>query len=57
MIAILSFFTKTASSLQIVFNDIAGWDLSYEKFMQLCEQSRKDKYSYLKIKRLDDEEK
>ena len=43
--------------MQNYFNDIAGFDISYDEFNDLCGEAWKEKYSYLKNKRLGDEEK
>ena len=37
--------------------NIDGFDMSYEGFENLCKEAWKEKNSYLKINRLDDEEK
>ena len=47
-------FTKT---VQIFLMDIAAFDKSYEELKDLCREAWKQKYSYLKINRLDDQEK
>ena len=36
---------------------MAGFDMSYEQFNDLCREAWKEKCSYLKIIRLDDKEK
>ena len=41
----------------MLFNDVEGFGMNYEDFKVLCRETSKEKYSYLKVNRLDDEEK
>ena len=50
-------FKQTAKTVQNLFNDKACLDMSYEEFKGLCRGAWKEKQSYLKINRIDDEEK
>ena len=54
---IIILFKQTAKTVQNLYNDIAGFDMSYDEFKNLCREAWSKKYSYLKIDRLDDNEK
>ena len=54
---IIILFKQTAKTVQNLYNDIAGFDMSYNEFKNLCREAWNKKYSYLKIDRLNDDEK
>ena len=54
--SIIIWFTQTAKTVQQIFNDLAGFDMSYDEFKELCREAWKEKYYYLKINKIDDEE-
>ena len=55
--SIIILYKQTAKIVQNLYNDIAGFDMVYNEFKNLCREAWKKKYSYLKINRLDDNEK
>ena len=55
--SIIILFKQTAKTVQNLFNDIAGFNMDYNEFKDLCREAWKKKYSYLKINRLADIEK
>ena len=54
---IIILFKQTAKTVQNLYNDIAGFDMDYNEFKNLCREAWNKKYSYLKINRLCDDEK
>ena len=54
---IIILFKQTAKTVQNLYNDIAGFDMDYIEFKNLCREAWNKKYSYLKINRLCDDEK
>ena len=54
---IIILFKQTAKTVQNLYSDIAGFDMSYNEFKNLCREAWNKKYSYLKINRLDEDEK
>ena len=54
---IIILFKQTAKTVQNLYNDIAGFDMDYNEFKNLCREAWNKKYSYLKINRLDEDEK
>ena len=54
---IIILFKQTAKTVQNLYNDIAGFDMNYNEFKDLCREAWNKKYSYLKINRLNDDEK
>ena len=54
---IIILFKQTAKTVQNLYNDIAGFDMDYNEFKDLCREAWNKKYSYLKIDRLNDDEK
>ena len=54
---IIILFKQTAKTVQNLYNDIGGFDMDYNEFKNLCREAWNKKYSYLKINRLNDDEK
>ena len=48
---IIILFKQTAKTVQSLYNDIAGFDMSYEEFKNLCREVWKNEFNYLKIER------
>ena len=44
-------FKQTAKTGQSLYDDIAGLDMSYEEFKNLCREVWKNEFNYLKIGR------
>ena len=47
-------FQQTLKDIKHIYRDIAGFDLSYDEFKELCREAWKEKYNYLLINRLED---
>ena len=47
-------FQQTLKEVEHIYRDIAGFDLSYEEFKELCREAWKEKYKYLLLNRLED---
>ena len=45
---------QTLKDVQHIYTDIAGFDMSYDEFKNLCKEAWRDKYNYLLINRLED---
>ena len=54
---IIILFKQTAKTVQNLYSDLGGFDMDYNEFKNLCREAWNKKYSYLKINRLDDDEK
>ena len=48
---IIILFKQTAKTVQSLYNDIAGFDMSYEELKNLCREVWKNEFNYLKIER------
>ena len=51
---IIILFQQTLKDVEHIYRDIAGFDMSYDEFKSLCKEAWRDKYNYLLIKRLED---
>ena len=51
---IIILFQQTLKDVEIIYRDIAGFDMSYDEFKNLRRESWKEKYNYLSINRLED---
>ena len=51
---IIILFQQTLKDVEHIYRDIAGFDMSYEEFKELCREAWKEKYNYLLINRLED---
>ena len=51
---IIIFFQQTLEDIEHIYRDIAGFDMSYDEFKELCREAWKEKYNYLIINRLED---
>ena len=54
---IIILFQQTLKDVEHIYKDIAGFDMSYEEFKNLCREAWKEKYNYLLINRLEDKNK
>ena len=54
---IIILFKQTAKTVQNLYSDLGGFDMDYKEFRNLCRKAWNKKYSYLKINRLDEDEK
>ena len=45
------FFFITLKDIEHVYRDVAGYDMSYDDFKELCRKSRDEEYNYLCIDR------
>ena len=51
---IIILFQQTLKNVEHIYRDIAGFDMSYEEFKELCREAWKEKYKYFLINRLED---
>ena len=51
---IIILFQQTLKDVEHIYRDIAGFDMSYDEFKELCREAWRDKYNYLLINRLED---
>ena len=51
---IIILFQQTLKDVEHIYRDIAGFDMSYDEFKELCREAWKEKYNYLLINRLED---
>ena len=51
---IIILFQQTLKEVEHIHRDIAGFDMSYDEFKELCREAWKEKYNYLLINRLED---
>ena len=49
--------SRPLKQCNVFLNEIAGLDMSYENYKNLCKEAGKEKCDYLLLNRLDDEEK
>ena len=54
--SIFFFKQPAAKTVQSLLKDLAGFDMDYEKYEELCKEACKEKQNHLKIERLDDQE-
>ena len=51
---IIILFLQSLRDVQHNYRDIAGFDMSYDEFEELCREAWKEKYNYLEINTLED---
>ena len=51
---IIILFQQTLKDVELIYRDIAGFDMSYDEFKSLCREAWRDPYNYLLINRLED---
>ena len=51
---IIILFQQTLKDVEHIYRDIAGFDMSYEEFKELCREAWRERYNYLLINRLED---
>ena len=51
---IIILFQQTLKDVEHIYRDIAGFDMSYDEFKELCREAWREKYNYLLINRLED---
>ena len=51
---IIILFQQTLKDVQHIYTDIAGFDMSYDEFKELCREAWRERYNYLLINRLED---
>ena len=51
---IIILFQQTSKDVEHIYRDIAGFDMSYEEFKELCREAWRERYNYLLINRLED---
>ena len=51
---IIILFQQTLKDVEHIYRDIAGFDMSYEEFKELCREAWRERYNYLIINRLED---
>ena len=54
---IIILFQQTLKDVEHIYRDIAGFDMSYEEFKNLCREAWNEKFNYLLINRLKDKDK
>ena len=42
-------FQQTLKDVELIYRDIAGFDMSYDEFKELCGEAWKEKHNYLLI--------
>ena len=52
---IIILFQQTLKDVEHIHRDISGFDMSYEEFKSLCREAWNEKFNYLLINRLEDE--
>ena len=52
---IIILFQQSLKDIEHIYRDIAGFDMSYDEFKELCREAWKEKYNYLLLNRLEDE--
>ena len=50
---IIVFFQQTLKDVEHVYRDIAGFDMFYDEFKELCREAWKEKFTYFLINRLE----
>ena len=51
---IIILFQQSLKDVEHIYRDIAGFDMSYEEFKELCREAWRERYNYLLINRLED---
>ena len=51
---VIVLFQQTLKDMQHIYTDIAGFDMSYDEFKELCREAWRERYNYLLINRLED---
>ena len=51
---IIILFQQTLKDVEHIYRDIAGFDMSYDEFKELCREAWRERYNYLLINRLED---
>ena len=51
---IIILFRQSLRDVEHIYRDIAGLDMSYDEFEELCREAWKEKYQYLEINMLED---
>ena len=51
---IINLFRQCLGNVEHIYRDIAGFDMSYYEFKELCREAWKEKYNYLDINLLED---
>ena len=51
---IIILFQQTMKDVEHIYRDIAGFDMSYDEFKELCREAWRERYNYLLINRLED---
>ena len=46
------FFNQTLKDIEHIYRDVAGYDMNYDEFKDLCRKSWEEEYNYLYIDRL-----
>ena len=49
---IIILFKQTKNGVQHIYDDIAGLDMNYDEWKELCKMAWEEKYNYLQIDRL-----
>ena len=44
-------FNQTLKDIEHIYRDVAGYDMKYDEFKELCRKSREEGYKYLYIER------
>ena len=44
-------FNQTLKDIEHIYRDVAGYDMKYDEFKELCRKSREEGYNYLFIDR------
>ena len=53
---IIILFHQTLNDVEHIYRDIAGFDMSYDEFKELCRAVWEEKHNYLRINRLEDKD-
>ena len=51
---IIILFQQTLKDVEHIYRDIAGFDMSYDEFKELCREAWRKRYNYLLLNRLED---
>ena len=51
---IIILFQQTLKDVEHIYRDIAGFDMFYDEFKELCREAWRERYNYLLINRLED---
>ena len=51
---IIILFRQRLRNVEHIYRDIAGFDMFYDEFKELCREAWKEKYNYLEINMLED---